>query len=64
MATDGATLFLRGVVVRDNGDAGVIVDRSHLHLERSLVAANGRDGVAIRGALRGEACAADADCAG
>lgn len=64
VATGGAALFLRAVAVRGNGEAGVIVDRSHLHLERSLVAANGRDGVAIRGALRGEACAADADCAG
>lgn len=63
VAIGGAALFLRSVVVRGNGEAGVIVDRSHLHLDRSLVANNGRDGVAIRGALRGEACATDADCA-
>ncbi|MFO0604796.1 MAG: hypothetical protein U0324_16555 [Polyangiales bacterium] len=63
VAAEGAAVFLRGAVVRGNGEAGVIADRSHLHLERSLVAANGRDGVAIRGALRGGACMTDADCA-
>lgn len=59
----GSRGFMRGFVVRDRGGVGVLVDRSHVTLDRGLVASNARDGVAVRGALRGAACATDEDCA-
>lgn len=63
LALEGAAVFLRDFVVRDGVGVGVLVDRAHLFAERGLVAANGRDGVAIRGARRGAVCLDDGDCA-
>lgn len=59
----GSQGFLRGVSVRDGAGVGVLSDRSHLTLERALVASNGRDGVAMRGAWLGAICSTDAGCA-
>lgn len=58
----GSVGFLRGVSVRDGAGVGVLSDRSHLTLERALVASNGRDGVAMRGAWLGALCGSDAEC--